>query len=157
MIKDITEARSMASSVYGRERAFAHIRKPRIFQSPGRLTPGLQTDWESDLNRPGTNPRVPNGTQDTVATGLEPRLREVNLRQTYSGLMVRGEQARHSGSQSRLLPLLIIAGAAQRHFKLRTTSTHNSLGCFQWRSRNHADRIAKKTNMVSPFSQSISV
>ena len=60
-IKDITEARSMASSVYGRERAFARIRKRRIFQSPGRLTPGLQTDSESDLNRPGTIPECRTG------------------------------------------------------------------------------------------------
>jgi hypothetical protein len=82
VIKDITGARSMASSVYEPEPAFVRIRRLSVYQSPDWLTFGPPTDSESDLNLPGTIPRVPDGSQDTVATGLEARLREVNLRQT---------------------------------------------------------------------------
>ncbi len=65
-IKDTTEAKLMASSVYGPERVFARIRRLRICQSPGRLIPGLQTDSVSDLR---------------VTWRLATRLRKVNLRQ----------------------------------------------------------------------------
>ena len=64
-IRDTTEVRSMASSVYGPERVFARIRRLRICQSPGRLIPGLQTDSESALR----------------VTWRLARLRKVNLRQ----------------------------------------------------------------------------
>jgi hypothetical protein len=48
------------------------------------------------------------------------------------GVKVRGEQARHSGRQSRQQPLLKAARErARRHFKLRTATTHNSLSSFQ--------------------------
>src|ERR1700687_1755818 len=115
----------MASSAYGPEPVFARIRRLRICLSPGRLIPGLQRASGSDLNRPGTLPRVAGGKLGTSSTGLTLRLTEINLQQASGGLRLEQARLRERKSQE-LLPSKTIAEEALTDNTLRTENTINS-------------------------------